>query len=429
MSKKINYPRRQTLKAIGAIAAGSVLTGCMEGGTNGDGSQQEPLTIGGLNPVSGPLSVLGERQRNGIKLAIEQINENGGVLGQEIEVVYEDSASQPQVKARRLVERDNADVLVGIVSSGTSVQIQEYLRNEQVDTLMCSCVGSDVVTSTPNCTEQYYMMKWDNAQVTHAAVPVAEQHGTDWYFIAHDYNWGKDSVAKMKSRISQQTDVPIDDVSIGESYIPIDQTDLRSVIQEAVDADPDVIGVALVGAGYTALVNQAADLGVEIPIHHDYAENAAIEGSAESVEKLTMTAGVDYTFTNRNYEPGLRFAQDYNDRFGHWPEWTSATVYDTTYWIANVVGQVGSTDPTELQDPLNTSEHSGSIKADYVYMKSCYQNAVVPIHVVEARVTDEFDVPAWYVTETLDNSEGQLMQECGAEIRISDETRCNFQSG
>lgn len=395
------------------------------GSTDTPGTSGEPLTIGGLHATSGALSVLGEQQRQGVELAIKQVNENGGVLGHPVEASFADAATDPVVKARRLIEEE-ADVLEGIILSSTTVQIEQLLREGDFDVVFLnSGSGSDVPMVSPNCTPQYFHTKWDNAQVTQAAKVPAAEHGGEWYFIAHDYNWGHDSTEKMKGAIADELDLESpDDASIGQSFVPLDQTDFRAVISKARNANPDVIGLALVGAGYTACVNQLSELDVEVPIHHDYAENAAIGGAADALDSITLTAGVDYTFTDTSNERGWAFAKAFHDEFGTWPEWTAASAYDGMNLLFKAVEAAGTTDYSAVSSELAGLSFPESIKADFVTMRACDHQAQVPIHVVEARNDDEFDVPAWYVTETLDNSDGQLLQQCGADV--GGETRCNF---
>ena len=88
----------------------------------------EPLKIGVLMPFSGDLSDFGQPMFNAVELAVNQINEAGGVNGQPIEIVRGDSATSPQQsveEARRLVEIEGVSAIIGPAGSGTTLQVVE----------------------------------------------------------------------------------------------------------------------------------------------------------------------------------------------------------------------------------------------------------------------------------------------------------------
>lgn len=78
------------------------------------------VKIGVPIPLSGAFGVYGEAMKQGTELAVKEINESGGLLGKQVEVFYEDTQSevQPAIdKVKSLIDKDNVDVLIGIISS------------------------------------------------------------------------------------------------------------------------------------------------------------------------------------------------------------------------------------------------------------------------------------------------------------------------
>lgn len=91
------------------------------------GAQAQVLKIGHLTPLTGFLGPIGEYAVMGVKLAVEEANEAGGVLGRKIELISEDSVN-PQTastKAQRMIERDGVDVLLGEISSASGLAIAQ----------------------------------------------------------------------------------------------------------------------------------------------------------------------------------------------------------------------------------------------------------------------------------------------------------------
>ena len=119
MNSKLS--RRSLIKS----AAGSALLAGM-GAPAIVKAQADAIRIGHLTPLTGFLGSLGEYAVMGIKLAAEEINAAGGVLGRKIELVMEDSVN-PQTasaKAERLIERDKVVMIIGEISSASGLPMR-----------------------------------------------------------------------------------------------------------------------------------------------------------------------------------------------------------------------------------------------------------------------------------------------------------------
>ena len=114
--------RRRVLKSGAALAAAGAL-----GFPAIVRSQSDRIRIGHLTPLTGFLGALGEYAVMGIRIAAEEINAAGGVMGRQLEVLSEDSVN-PQVastKAQRMIERDNVAVLMGEINSASALTISQ----------------------------------------------------------------------------------------------------------------------------------------------------------------------------------------------------------------------------------------------------------------------------------------------------------------
>src|ERR1700730_15753662 len=122
---------RRTLLKAGAAMAGAYALGFP---TISRG-QSEAIKIGHLTPLTGFLGALGEYAVLGIRMAEEEINKSGGVMGRQIEVMSEDSINPATAatKAQRMFERDGATVLLGEISSASALTIsQTPTRNNRL---------------------------------------------------------------------------------------------------------------------------------------------------------------------------------------------------------------------------------------------------------------------------------------------------------
>lgn len=105
---------------------------------------KEPIKIGGLHPLTGPLAVNGSEITEGIKLYWEDEMGNQ-VAGRSVRLILEDSEGKPDVgltKARRLVESEKVHLVLGPVSSGVAVAIRDYMHERKVPLIITQATAN-----------------------------------------------------------------------------------------------------------------------------------------------------------------------------------------------------------------------------------------------------------------------------------------------
>ncbi len=121
-------------------AAGVVLAGALSGGA---ALAQEPIRIGAFLSVTGPASFLGDPELKTLEMYVEKINAEGGLLGRKVQLVsYDDAgdAEKARTFAKRLIEQDKVDVLVGGSTTGTTMAAVPLV--EQAGTPFISLAGA-----------------------------------------------------------------------------------------------------------------------------------------------------------------------------------------------------------------------------------------------------------------------------------------------
>ena len=125
-----------TTAALGALISGAAM------------AQDGPIRIGVVTPISGTYAGIGQQVTWGLDMAAEQINESGGIMGRQIELIYEDSEANPSVavqKAEKLMTAEDVDFLTGTVNSGATLAVGQVA--ERADKLMATTVSfSDAIT-------------------------------------------------------------------------------------------------------------------------------------------------------------------------------------------------------------------------------------------------------------------------------------------
>src|SRR6185312_8427642 len=112
--------RRKALQAAAAIGTASLGFPAI---VKAQGDQ--PVKLGVDNPLTGTYAITGRNELHGMELAVQEINAKGGILGRPAKLIVEDSTSGDAgvavQKARKLIDRDKVDFLVGNVNSGLTM--------------------------------------------------------------------------------------------------------------------------------------------------------------------------------------------------------------------------------------------------------------------------------------------------------------------
>ncbi|MBV8869118.1 MAG: transporter substrate-binding protein, partial [Acetobacteraceae bacterium] len=173
-----------------------------------------PIKVGLLEDVSGDLAMFGIPKLHGSQLAVEEVNAGGGVLGRPLELIHLDPQgdnARYQEFARRLLQRDKVDVLIGGITSASREAIRPIVDRQK--TLYFY-------------TNQYEGGVCDASMISVGAVPeqqlstlipwMVEKFGKRVYTVAADYNFGHLSAEWGRSILK-----PLGGEVVGEEFIPL----------------------------------------------------------------------------------------------------------------------------------------------------------------------------------------------------------------
>ena len=113
--------------------AGAVIGIVAIGGMIQPAFSQEPIKIGVMFPLTGPISAQGAPERDAIKQAFEE--ENNTIAGRKVELLYEDSAGKPDIgltKTKALVERDKVNLLLSELTSSIGAAMAPYVNEQKI---------------------------------------------------------------------------------------------------------------------------------------------------------------------------------------------------------------------------------------------------------------------------------------------------------
>lgn len=252
--------QRRNLWVIPAVAAMLAVSGC-SGGSAGDsgaeGAQdQDALAIGLVADFTGPSSLFGEPTKLAAELAVKEINEAGGVNGQQLRLVVGDEASDPGTGvtvAQRFIEQDGVVALFGAHNSATRDAILPVTTDANLPYFYT------VVNEGAACAPNLFITGEVPSQQLGGTIPwVQETTGTSkWFLVGNDYSWPHATFAAAKEYIAEAGGTVV-----GEEYVPLGSTDFQAVISKIRASGADVMIPALVGSDAVAFEKQAFDAGL-----------------------------------------------------------------------------------------------------------------------------------------------------------------------
>src|ERR1700730_6049425 len=243
-----------------------------------------PIKVGMIDPLTGVYAAPAQNEVTGAKLALEQINAKGGVLGRPIELLIEDSANDVGTgvqKARKLIERDGIQFLIGDVNSGIALAIGQ-VSNEKGILHIVSGGHTDGITGKDCHWNVYRVCNTTSMEANAVAEQLFTKFGKKWHFITPDYAFGH-TLQKAALKDLEK----FGGTMTGNELTPLGTTDYSAYLIKARAANPDVLLVLPQGGDMINCMKQIAQFGIDKQIHV-----AGLQQELESLEAMPPEARV-----------------------------------------------------------------------------------------------------------------------------------------
>jgi branched-chain amino acid transport system substrate-binding protein len=317
----------------------------------------EPVKIGMITTLSGGGSSLGIDVRDGFMLALE---EEGGTLGgQEVELLVEDDAMQPDLAkqiADKFIKRDDVDILTGIIWSNLALAV------------VPSAVGDGVFYISPNagpsqlagkaCHENYFNVAWQNDNLHEAMGQYMSDNGLSRaYILAPNYPAGTDALAGFKRFYKGDL--------AGETYSQLGQTDYAAEIAAIREAQPDSIFFFLPGGMGIAFMKQYAQSGLDVPVFgpaFSFSQDilAAVGDAALGVKNTSQWS------KDLDNPANAQFVAAFQEAYGRLPSLYASQGYDAARLLASALAKASVDDPDAFRAALETAEFD-SVRGDFAF--------------------------------------------------------------
>lgn len=337
------FKRVVSLAMVSALAITS-LTAC--GGSSEETASSDTFKIGGIGPTTGDAAAYGTAVQNGIQLAVDEINEAGGINGKQIEFKFEDdqSDSEKSVNAYNTLKDWGMQMLVGTVTSAPCTAVVKDTHNDNMFQLTPSATAVESI-------------QYDNAFRICFSDPNQGKASADYIAdnklatkVAVIYNSSDVYSTGIYQKFTEEAQAKNLEIVAAEAFTADSKTDFSVQIQKAKDSGADLVFLPIYYQEASLILTQANKMGYKPTFFGcDGLDGLlAVEGFdtelAEGVMLLTpFTADAEDEKTQT-------FVKDYEEAFDITPIQFAADAYDCIYAIKEAAEKAEVTPDMSVSD-------------------------------------------------------------------------------
>jgi branched-chain amino acid transport system substrate-binding protein len=315
----------------------------------------EPIKIGAITSTSGFLGAFGQEQIKGGQLAVEQINDSGGLLGRPVDMLERDDKVQPAEAAKQaedLIANEHVDMLVGCVSGANTLAIHEVANRAGV-IYLSTCQTGSLNTAEGGGPYTFHMAytPWMNTHLY--AQWMAENLGDNIFFLYYDFVVGHETREGLVDALE-----PLGIEIAAEAAVPLGTTEYSSIIPQIRAANPEVLNYFLSTDDRAAFLKQATSFGLQDEMK---LMALAADLSWDQIAGFANSQG-DYAPANFYWElretlPSAKvFVDAFGEQYGTPPSGYAAYQYQAVMAYADAVKEAGTVSADEVAAALEGLE-------------------------------------------------------------------------
>ncbi|MBQ9015222.1 MAG: ABC transporter substrate-binding protein [Firmicutes bacterium] len=360
MKKKLFKNGRRKILTVSALAVTALLSlglaGCGGSADSGDGEAAEGgITAGGLWALTGFMDSYEVAGSEGFELALEQINAEGGIDGQEVGYVKYDSESDAEKATSlisKLIENDGADVIFGMGDPNAAIAAGTVAQDAGVPTLATS---STLPYTQDRVGDTAFLVPYgDNIQAAAIAEYAYNDLGVRSAYVVTDTT---DEYTLSLSKYFQSHFQTLGGKILGETtYDDNGYTDFSASIQKIkkLDEQPDALFFASFTDQGPTMLKQYREAGLDqVVLSGDGLDSVEVAQTAgEAANNTYFSTHVDYSADNAAVKD---FLEAYQEKYGKEPDNAFAALgYDAAYLLKYAVENYGNGDysPAAIRDAI-----------------------------------------------------------------------------
>lgn len=334
-------------KIVGALSlamAVLLVLGC-------SGKSEDVIKVGSIGPLSGPVAVYGVECKNGIELAVEEINAAGGVNGKMLKIVAEDDEGNPEKSVsayKKLTTKDGIKLVIGSLTSGCTQAITQLAQAQKV-LQIAPAATAPAITDAGNFIFRTCFI--DPFQGTVGGKfsydTLGSRKAAVLYDIGNDYSVGlTDNFVATFEALGGK-------IVAKESYATGDK-DFNAQLTKIKNANPDVVYLPDYYGTVALIAKQLRAQGINTPIvgadgwdgmNNDNAGDEVLNGFYSNHYATDSTEGAVQ-----------KFVEAFQAKYNKVPNAFAALGYDSVYMLKDAIAAAGSADSEAVRDALEKTD-------------------------------------------------------------------------
>ncbi len=317
----------------------------------------DPIKIGVSGPFTGGSSSMGVSMRDGVRLAVEEINKSGGVLGRQLQVVERDDEAKNERGvqiAQELINKEKVTAAVGYINTGVALASQRFFQDAKIPVMNNVATGTAITTQFKDQPENYIFRNSANDSIQ--APMIVEEAITRRGFkkvaiLADSTNYGQLGREDLEKALTAKGIKPV-----AVEKFNIKDVDMTAQLLKAKEAGADAVLTYGIGPELAQIANGMTKLGWKVPMvgswtlsMANYIDNAGPGGEGARMPQ-TFIQQADTPKRKAFIDSYLKTFKPKNNRMDS--PVSAAQGYDSIFLLAAAIKQANSTDGPKIREAL-----------------------------------------------------------------------------
>ncbi|MFT5589120.1 MAG: branched-chain amino acid transport system substrate-binding protein [Bradyrhizobium sp.] len=335
------------------------------------GIAAEPIVIGVSGPFTGGSAPMGVSMRDGVKLAVSEINAKGGLLGRQITLIERDDEAKNErgvQVAQELINKEKVVATVGFINTGVALASQRFYQEAKIPVMNNVATGSIVTKQFADQPENYIFRNSANDAIQSAMIveeAIVKRKFTKVAILADSTNYGQLGREDLEKALAKKG---IKAVAI-EKY-NIKDVDMTAQLLKSKQAGAQAVLTYGIGPELAQIANGMEKLSWKVPMigswtlsMANFIDNAGKNGDGSLMPQTFIQ---DPTTSKRKAFIDA-YVKTYSPPGGRIPSPVSAAQgYDSIFLLAAAIKQAGSTDGSKVREALeNMKEKVDGVVTSY----------------------------------------------------------------
>jgi branched-chain amino acid transport system substrate-binding protein len=350
----------------------STIACVQKGGETGNGATGDTIKVGVYGDLTGATSSFGQSTKNGIELAVEEINAAGGVNGKKIALIVEDDQGRPEqakTVVSKLINQDKVQAVLGEVASTNSLAAAPVAQEAKIPMITPSSTNPKVTEVGDYVSRVCFIDPFQGSVMAKfASNTLKAKTAAILGDVNSDYSKGLTQFFEEEfNRLGGK-------VVTKEAYAQTDP-DFKGILTKIRDLNPDVLYVPGYYGQVGIIAKQARELGMNMPLlggdGWDSPELWNLGGAA------LKDAYISNHYSAENPAPEIQnFVKAYRAKYGAVPDSLAALAYDAAKVLADALKRAGTSESSKLKDAINATKDFQGVTGKITLDKD--RNAVKP---------------------------------------------------